>query len=66
MACLWKSKDDKHYVNLNESFEVKIANQDEQLLALVRETDGVGVLPQEVTMSQMVPRTWLKKNLKAM
>jgi len=41
-------QDDQHYVGLNESFDIKIAKQEQQLLALVQHSESTLSLPQDV------------------
>lgn len=43
-----QQQDDQHYVGLNESFDIKIAKQEQQLVALVQHSESTLSLPQDV------------------
>lgn len=45
-----QEQDDKHYVDLNHTLDVKMANQEEHMLLLVQQTDGVGPIQQDVKL----------------
>lgn len=43
-----QQQDDQHYVGLNESFDIKIGKQEQQLVALVQHSESTLSLPQDV------------------
>ncbi|CAK9041147.1 Ion_trans domain-containing protein [Durusdinium trenchii] len=44
-----QQQDDKHYVDLGQNLDVKIANQDEHLLTILQQNDSFITLPQDVS-----------------